>query len=1568
MFGGTVGGGGGAGDGVPLITRLLLLRATAHFQLSPSAPSASSAGETAPALPKLSIVSHYAQGPPLTSTSSPRSATATPKEAAHFLEAHPSLHGVLGCLAADRLAQRVKLRRLQTDVVRTSVKLTRAVALASSAEVAPASRSRGMDSSQLQGVVAAATANFVEDVAWCSTVTPHSPQLNPWCLLPVSAEGCYLTLPSSQFVQWCEQQAVRCCAGEGTAPSAEPDVRGGPMRYNDVVHYAGAGEDGGYVHGYAFILEGDVFSGSGGVVDAAAAAAKAALDSQRLDASLRDDSDEEASVLVWCVLSDAPVFNFMRALTHEAVAAMSYVAQRLYREHVASTESASASAAPPHDIYTALLDDAIQEEVVLPLAKELLHFGSVSSRTLPGDTFTVQLALTSSSGGAIASHPLASSVSDLLTFCRPLDLLYPYADVPLSLLLLSFNEDALRVLQSLLMQEERVVVLGATPQHASACVVSLLALLSPLTWVSPLVPYLPPHLAAVTGLLQTLLKPPFAQQQQQVSSGKPSAAVPPSQRTESSGFLVGSTAAIQPYLILLSSASPGEAGVSVTGYGGSGKRALRVWIADARTGCVGVCPQEPVARFSQADSPASTDPSDGSVATVAASSRSVNAWATRAHVNLRRIVSHNCEGDGSRSATDLYGAVRSSLRAMAKSNVMNAAALDLLPAFSDNLRDQLRRVVSVDKRRLFRHSLEAVAQHTQARLKDLESLAARLARGLRQAIMSTGAGSNMSFESTLNDTLANRSIYSDAEDGNGELTATHTGDDDGDDTTSLRSITEALARSFSKSFAGGPASLTASFAAAPVPQFPAPSLSEVWQVQAGVFDYMVSRFTGAYRRGLSATTLGSGGIGGVGQRRAPAIELSVFLVPGMDQHHALAERVARTHIFKQFECAVLAAEQVGLRRVFSGADPARVGKAQAPRHHGRGEEGHPLLANVRYLALFALLCSRARLHYAELYPDMASVDAVGLVYTALVTRWFANRPGASSSMSVPRAIRLLAGGCNGAEEGAVAAAKHAACSGSGSGVYGGSNDGGGGSGGGGGFRGFFSKVAKAMKHGYGGNGRSRGLRTAYLPAAIACLHTFSVPLFSELPVARQSFAVTSHLEKTSIESSSGEAGGAVSDRRGRRLHHRNRNAQVFLKTCMPPPQRIKYARQQEQQQHIALDTDFTLHDCVNVVRVAGLGSGGHSVPEAGFYSGGRAYGNGLGIESEMFDPIARAGTDPDGRRDKTNISADAQKHDRGLQAMSEASLYICHALPLDIVHRFDAYESLLRPVTPGGAEISPASAGGDALDAGSAAAYLLVGLLFPSCINMWHEVEARAMRAVSEPSLSQATKPPASAASSSASSAQSRLLLPSRAEKPAETSVPQDSRYSVPASAQSTAPQPSAWSAFTSGVPQDYPSVSPVLPDRSPGGDAQQHQASPMHASTAASTTHHRDVWDSWGIQAPSAMVSVQPAPVQGTAAERPQTQVADSGGSGSEGGVWSTGAPLGPPMMLGGMETTPPCISVAFSLTPAADVAPAPRGVMDNLFADTPTHSTAYAAAAGNVSQQQPTAASRSHALDNFF
>ncbi|CAJ1016368.1 putative DENN (AEX-3) domain containing protein [Leishmania shawi] len=1612
MLGGTGGGVGSSrstdgGDGVPLITRLLLLRATVRFSLSPSTLSTSSDGETALMMPELRIVSHYVRG------SSLRPVTSTPKEEAQFLEAHPSLHGLLLSLAAGRLAQRVKLRRLQTSVVRTSVKLTQRAALTSLAEAAPASRSggssRAVDYNQLQGVVAAATASFAEDVAWYSTVTPHSAQLNPWCLLPISAAGCYLTVPSPPFVHWCKLQAAHCCVEAGAASSVKPGVHGGPMRYNDIVHYAssapspssnthsytgvtavqstGVGEDGGYVHGYAFILEGDVFSGSG--VDeaaaAATAAAAAATESQRSEALSRDSGDEEASVLLWCVLSDAPVFNFMCALTHAAVGAMSCVAQRLYHERAMFTESSSASPLLSNGVYTALLDDAIQEEVVRPLAKELLTFGSASSRTLPGDTFTVQLALTrSSSGGAIASHRLAASISNQLTFRRPLDLLYAHADVPLSLLLLSFNEDALRVLQSLLLQEARVVVLGSTPQHASACVVSLLALLGPLTWVSPLIPYLPPHLAAVTGLLQTLLRPPFEQPGQRAPSGKSLSPAPSSQWKESSGFLLGSTAAIQPYLILLSSSPKVEAGMSASDYNRSDKRALRLWIADARTGCVGVCPEDPVMRFSQADSLPSTDPSDGSATPAPASRGAVNAWASRAHVNLREIASHNYKPDENQSVSALYSAVRSNLRAVAESNVMSAAPLDLLPAFSDDLRDQLRRLVSVDKRRLFRHSLEAVAQHMHARLEALESLAARLARGLRQAITATDLCCNVSVASTLNDSFENRSNCSDTEGSSGGLTAAHAGDDDGNDTSPLRAITEALAKSYSHSFAGDAAPSATSFAAAHTPQFPVLSPSELWQVQAGVFGYVVERFTGAYRRGLSTTTLGNGA-GGCEQRRTTAMESSVFLVPGMNQNYTLAERVAQTHIFKQFECAVLAAEQVGLRRVFSGVPHTRV-----------GEGGHPLLTNVRSLAFFALLCSRARLHYAELYPDMASVDAVGLVYTSVVTRWFSNRRGPSSSVSVPGAIRFLAGGHNDSNndpvEVADADATHAPHGGSGPGVHSsGSSRGGGGGGGSGSLRGFFSKVAKVVKHGYSTSGRAREPQSVYLPAAIACLHNFSVPLFSQLSKTPQSFATTPYSENTSMKSSSSsEAGGAPGSGGGRRYHRRHHNAHAFLTTCKPPPERIKWARQQQQQQHIALNMDFTLPNGANVGRAAGLGGGS-----------GSTYGSGPGIESARVDLITRTGGDSIGGPDKAGSSAAAPCRDGGLQAMAGVSLDICRALPLDIVHEFDAYQPLLRPTAPGSAECSSASNGEDALAARSAAAFMRVGYLCPSSMNMWREGEVRTMRAALHQSPPRPAKPPVSSASPSASSTRSRLPLHPGAENPAETSIPPDSLCLFPAPPQSTAPLPttttalsmetstsSVWCAFTSGAPQDYPSADPAASGGHSGGDAQQHQVAPVRASVAASsplshaaaplpapsasdsaslrssTSHHREVENLWCVQLPLVLENGLPAPLQGAATQRMMTQTADSGG----GGTWSSGAPLAPPTMPDEVKAASPCRAFALTPIPAVAVAPAPRSVMDDLFADMPTSSTVNAATAGKDDKQQLMAASRLHALDNFF
>ncbi|KAG5487491.1 hypothetical protein LSCM1_07446 [Leishmania martiniquensis] len=1573
-------GGIGRGDGVPLVTRLLLLRAAVHVDLSPSASPIPSAREAALMLPTLRIVSHFAQETPSASASPLRPLTTTPEEEAQFLEAYPSLHGLLSSLAAERLAQRVRLRQLQTSVVRTSVKLTRAAAASASAEDTPALRSSSnssndVDYSQLQGVVAAATASFAEDAACCSTITPHSPQLNPWCFLPVSAEGCYVTVPSPPFVQWCRTQAVRCCDGVGTASPTEPKFCGGPMRYTDIVHYASAtrspssralsanaaaaalgpgdGEDSGYMHGYTFMLEGDVFTGSGrGGEAAAVAAAVASMDRQLSEASLRDNGGEEASILMWCVLSDAPVYNFMRALTHEAVSAMSYVAQRVYNERVGSTVASSASAPLAPGVYTALLDDALQEEVVRPLAKELLTCGSVSSRTLPGDAFTVQLALQRSSedgggrGGPTASRSLTSPAPSLLTFRRPLDMLYPHADVPLAPLLLSFNEDALHVLQSLLMQEARVVVLGATPQHASACVVSLPALLSPLTWVSPLVPYLPPHLAAVTGLLQTLLRRPFEQRRRHAPSGKPPAQLLASHRVESTGFLVGSTAAIQPYLLLLSSSSRVEAGMGANDRGGGEERATRVWIADARTGCIGVCPEEPVARFSRADSLPSANSSDGSAETAAAASTALGAWATPAHVDLRQIAPHCCERDGSRSDAALYGAARNRLRAATESNVMDAAPLDLLPAFSDDLRHLLRRVVSVDKRRLFRHCLEAMAQHTQARLEGLESLAARLTRGLRLETGAASIGRSLSTDSTFHDVLESRSSCSGAEEWDEELTENHASEGG---IAALRATTVTLTQSFSKSFASAAASSAMSFAATTAPQFPVLPPHELWQLQVEWFDYMVRRFTGAYRRGLTTTMTAAGGglgsrsssAGGSGQCRAPTIESSLFLVPGMDQRHALAKRVSQTHLFKQFECAVLAAEIVGLRRVLSRSADARAGGAQPLHSCDGGAEVHPLLANVRSLALFALWLSRARLHYAELYTDLASVDAVGLVHTAMVMRWFAKRPGSSALVSVPGAIQLLAGGYSdsGAGEEAEAATTRAAYRGRGPDAHGG---------GGGALRGLLSKVAKKVKDSLnsdgGGRGRARGVEAVYLPAAVACLHTFRAPPFSQLPKAPTLSAIPTYA-KDPLTKRRGDAASSTSGRCGRHVRRRHRTAaQAPLSGYASLPPRAEWARQQEQQRRIALDTEFTLQDCVNVVQAAGpggggggSGGGGYDVSGVGVYGGGSAYVSGLGLTSATPDAIARTGGDAKDGRANVGMSASAQQRDAYMRAASEASLYICHALPLDIVHEFSAYEPLLCPVPPGRAQSSSAGTSGDALEVGSAAAYLRVGSLCPTYASVWCEGEARMMGASVEQPHPRPTKTSTSAAASPASSAQSQPQPPRVA-------------YPVP---------PPLWGAFTSGVPQDYPSATPAAPNGRRDGDAPLHQAVSACASTPASL-----LWSN--ATGPLAVHSASDSPsLHGSA-----TLVTGTNGSGtwSGGGGWSSGAP--PMMMLEATEALPPHRGFAPSSTATAVAAPDPRTLMDDLFAGMPTHPAVDTATAERGSQRQPSteAAHRPLTLDDFF
>ncbi|KPA75536.1 hypothetical protein ABB37_08426 [Leptomonas pyrrhocoris] len=1629
-----------ASDGIPLLTRLLLVRATAFFDPSfpsdvhqPSAssrplPRRRSSTAATPAVstttaaatqvkPSLRIVAHYTESAAnkTASTADPsalRSATTTPKEDADFFAAHATLHQLLSSLASDRLREKVKLRQTQTDIARTAVQLARATAGSSATATAAAgspdaigffpssiasassssslkrnefyanatnvddessqsgagsSNSISSNNPQVQGILAATTATFAEDAAWRSLMTPYQPELNPWSLTPVSDEGCYVSLPSPAYVHWCEVQAARYCrAADGAETSSvEPEVQGGPMLYNDVVHYAsgndvggrnvcsGSGEELGYVHGYVFLLDGAVFAGAGEQQAAATS-----------DSGPLSSSDGEVSVLLWCVLSDAPVFNFMRSLTLEAVTAMSYVAQRTYHAFAESSPSHGAAAeivgGVGTDVYTSALDSALDEMVVRPLAVELVRHGSVSSCTLPGDSFTVHLPATRGGHAGVAARLQTSSstASGAATFRRPVELLFPFSDVPLAVLLLSFGEDALRVLQSLLMQEERVVVIGATPQHASACVVSLPSLIVPFTWVSPFVPYLPPHAAAETGLLYTLLSTSFSVSRQLEphhqprQSGTPgsSSSQQQQQQVQSAGFLLGSTAGIRPYLMFLSAF-----GVAEEGGGSKGSRSgrpPRVWIADARTGAVGVCPTEPVSPYVLTDTKAQSENGTRNRNSSTGTDRSCTAhggacaWTAPVHLDPRAAAPQVYAGGSPRETSQspyvLYHAVRSTLRTAAELNVMDAASLDVLPPFHDELCDALRRVAPAEKRRQFRHALEALTQHTQARVDHLASLAARLARGLRQARRAAAATAGAarlngfgtdSVNSTDNGSCSssisssNCSSGSDDNDGGGGGAASVEDTFQKDENASFRAVAEARAASHSLAFPDP----SSSSDHAP---FPTLSPSDIWQVQSGFLGYVVERLAGGYRRGIT--------VDGSGSSRRRFMQASVFLTPGLDQHYVLAETVARTHLFRQFEGAVLAAEALGLRRVLGGCG-LRVSR------DGNGDAGacHVMVKYLRPLALFAVLCDRARLQYPELYADVPRLDAVGTVYTTLVERCFTHRTGPPpAAVSVPSIIRSIAGSSAASD-----VHRAAVVSSNSTGAYTSSNSSGG-------FRSFLSKAAKAMKLHSGGNsgsnssGGGRGLPVVYIAASVACLNSFAVAPFSAQHVVPQSFQITTY-DRSGLD---GERQPRHHHHRGLHLRrhggakkgsHRRRRGKSLADLYAIPvkPQRQQWELQQRYQQRTAIHIDFTLDDCTTVVRNVNA-SGGVSGAAVGV-SNSSVYVSGVGLDAEALTARARAGS--------------GGSNDATIRIMAEASLSICHTLPLDIVHQFDAYEPLLAPVVVAS---SSASVTGEAAatvvvgegDFTGPAAYMGVGLLCPSCVNVWREGEARATRVLLEQRSSNSSqlppKPVKVIGAATPSEAQSSMAQPDSPPPPQTGSVAAANRTRV------GAPPVTSWGTFTSGAPLGFPidSTPCYLPAGHNGGSsgpndtnkavlssvdtAHSAYAAPpvLSATSAVSPTApasranvHHDAWDSWGVQAPMVAVST------------PST-------------VAATDVHTGSPTNSGSRE-------VMTAAQPMS--APAPGDVMDELFGGLSGYSNVGSASSTVQQQQQPP---RRQTLDDFF
>jgi hypothetical protein len=1701
--------GNSASEGIPLLTRVLLVRATARFD--PSFPGDAHRASPAPysshpgrspttcvppyaALgavhvhPSLRIVAHYTRSTsrsdggsaplPSSPVSSLRRATNTPSDDADFFASHTSLHQLLLSLAASRLDEKVKLRQAQMDVARTAVKMARVSAESAAAAAAVTAASPDVESivsgsfaaasisssalmrggggggglhgatisaddetsqtatgtsnsnQQVQGMLAAVTATFAEDAAWRSLTTPYRSQLNPWSLTSVSDEGCYLTFPSPAFVHWSEIQAGRCCtAAELGVGTMEPDTQNGPMRYNDVVHFASvvggvtrgdgssSGEGNGYLHGYAFLLDGVIFAGS---------REHKANTSSTVDAPFSDD-DGEVSVLLWCVLSDAPVFNFMRSLTLEVVAAMSYVAKRTYHAAADAVVSRGGRGVGRTDAYTATLDSALDAEVVRPLAAELVVHGTVASRTLPGESFTITLPLTRDSQSSAPTRPQTSSMSGALTFRRPLDLLFPFADVPLSVLLLSFGEDALRVLQSLLLQEERVVIIGATPQHASACVISVLSLIAPFTWVSPLIPYLPPHTAAQSGVLCTLLSTPYEhqrqKQRQQQQNSLPVASRPApypsrgaslqsSQQMESEGFLLGSTAGIRPYLMFLSAF-----GVTEGGCGGTGARSGRaphVWIADARTGAVGVCPTEPISPYLLVDAQTADSSSSNSKIRADRSCTAhggASAWTLHAHLDIRAVApqmyTSQCSGTARAGSPHnpyvLYNTVRHTLRTAVELHALDAVPLDVLPPFNDELCDALRRVAPAEKRRQFRQALEELTQHTHVRLENLSSLAARLARGLRQAIKAAAAAAAAATATTASPSNAMRlsSFSADSIDsgsgyvsGSDSDSASASDDDDDienafqmDENASFRAVTEAVAQSHTLAFhdPSSPSGLV---------KFPALTSHETLQVQSAFLGYVVDRLAGAYRRGI---TVVSGAPHRSGCRRR-FMEASVFLAPGLDQHYTLAETIARTHLFRQFSCAMLAAEAVGLRRVLGGSELQVHSPNEAMAGGGsRSGEAHVMLKLVRPLAMFAILCDRARLQYPELYADVPALDAAGTVYAALVKRCFAHRPGPPATVLVPPVIRSLAGSSAPSDPhraGAIPSSSSATYGSGGSGS---------------GLRGFLTKVAKAMKRhgsngdnggGGGGGGGGRGLPVLYIPASVACMNSFAVAPFSAQHVAPESFNITTY----------DDVGPDGKPRRHHRHHHhqgggnakkggrRSRKQYLADLYAIPvKPQRQQWARQQQHQQRTAIGMDFTLDDCTTAPRshivpggagelstssfatsatAVGMGGSGGGGGVAGV-SNGSVYVSGVGLDAEVLTALARSG----GAR-----SGSSGNNDAAIRAMAEASLNICHELPLDIVHQFDAYEPLLGPLTVVSSSAATMIAHGKtaalADDVTSPAAFMGVGLMCPSCVNIWREGETRATRVLQErhhqttpspsssPQRKQGASPPMHARSTSS------LQLP-----PPAPPLPSQPLAEIVSGTEEGGAPATSWGTFTSGAPLGYPidntprnlagmqtAMSPPIHVRrttpSPPASRGNSVPQPPRANT------HPDAWDTWGVQGPV----VVNTPNTATAVANNNNNSSGASSCATRGGE-TLAAPTALKMSTsssnprGGGDTgegshadvLPSTLTLSSVVLPVS--APAPGDVMDELFAGLSNYSN-NCSSANSAAPPQP----RRQTLDDFF
>lgn len=262
-----------------------------------------------------------------------------------------------------------------------------------------------------------------------------------------------------------------------------------------------------------------------------------------------ENLESSGEYVLLCMLSSLPEFLFVKQLVHNMASILhTCAAENRYKTRKANV-------------------DIVLRERWMALSG-ILQSSSEYSRVFPGKKIDL---------------PFLES-SRFVDLRRSAAMCYQMIDTPLSTLFLSFNYDAIRQLHTLLLEEQRIVFIGCNAQHASACAVSAPSMVAPLKWVAPLIPYLPAASATSTYFLDTIFSPSIGYEKLR-SSGRSAEKPVGTTCSECSGFIVGSTWELIPPLILRWSA--------LAATHGGASRETQIWIADARTGNVGVLPLEP---------------------------------------------------------------------------------------------------------------------------------------------------------------------------------------------------------------------------------------------------------------------------------------------------------------------------------------------------------------------------------------------------------------------------------------------------------------------------------------------------------------------------------------------------------------------------------------------------------------------------------------------------------------------------------------------------------------------------------------------------------------------------------------------------------------------------------------------------------------------------------------------------------------------------------------------------------------------------------------------------------------